>query len=100
MPLAYVHVVQVLVDTLLVLAPFALYPKMGVISILLSGMLVLFYRGFLALSKSFLDPLGNSDLTSIGQSLSVDVLISEANEDSLRWMAAAAAMPTSSGKYV
>ena len=98
MPLAYVHVVQVLVDTLLVLAPFALYPKMGVISILLSGMLVLFYRGFLALSKSFLDPLGNSDLTSIGQSLSVDVLISEANEDSLRWMAAAAAMPTSSGK--
>ena len=43
----YVHLVQLLVDTLVLLAPFALYPKLGVLTVLLSGILVIFYRGFL-----------------------------------------------------
>ena len=60
MPLSYVHLVQLLVDTLVVLAPFALYPKLGVLTVLLSCILVIFYRGFLQLSKSLLDPFGTA----------------------------------------
>jgi hypothetical protein len=59
MPLAYVHVVQILVDLLLVLAPLALYPKVGALAVPLCGILTLFYRGLLELAKSFLDPFGN-----------------------------------------
>ena len=33
MPLSYVHLVQILVDTLIALAPFALYPKLGVLTV-------------------------------------------------------------------
>lgn len=59
MPLSYVHLVQILVDTLIVLAPIALYPRLGALTIPLCGVLCIFYRGFLTLSKSFLDPFGN-----------------------------------------
>jgi hypothetical protein len=58
MPLAYVQLVQVMVDTLVVLSPFALYPELGSLSIPLVGILTLFFRGLLKLSKSFLDPFG------------------------------------------
>ena len=54
MPLAYVHFVQVVTDVVLVLAPFALFPRLGALSVLLSGILGLFYRGLLQLSRSFL----------------------------------------------
>jgi len=37
MPLAYTHFVQVLVDTFLALAPFALYPELGVWAVLSVG---------------------------------------------------------------
>ena len=47
MPLAYVHLVQIHVDTLIVLAPFALYPRLGALTIPLFGILTIFYRGFL-----------------------------------------------------
>ena len=98
MPLAYVHVVQVLVDTLLVLAPFALYPKMGVISILLSGMLVLFYRGFLALSKHTSTHWATRTSHRLGRASLSTCSSRKRTRTPLRWMAAAAAMPTSSGK--
>ena len=77
MPLAYMHIVQVLVACLRALADRAL--PQGAIALLsdpatpeLSHLsrvrelsiflwrLALFYRGFLSLSKSFLDPFGNS----------------------------------------
>lgn len=58
MPLAYVQLVQVLVDSLLVISPFALYPSVGILSVPLVGLLALFFRGLLQLSKSFLDPFG------------------------------------------
>ena len=45
MPLAYVQLVQVLVDSLVVVAPFALYPSVSVLSVPLVGLLVLFFRG-------------------------------------------------------
>ena len=91
MPLSYVHLVQLLVDTLVVLAPFALYPKLGVLTVLLSCILVIFYRGFLQLSKSFLDPFGNGD--SLTANFSIDCLIAETNAGSVRWLHAARELP-------
>ena len=61
MPMAYVHLVHLLVDSLLLLSPFALYPKVGWVIVPLSGLLTLFFRGLLELSKSFLDPFGNEE---------------------------------------
>jgi len=37
MPLSYVHFTHFLVDSLLLLAPFALYPKTGAFSIFITG---------------------------------------------------------------
>lgn len=87
MPLAYVHLVQLLVDTLTCLTAPALYPKIGIISVALTALLTLFYRGLLELSKSFLDAFG---LRTPGeQPIEVDVLMSEVNAD-LRQMATGA----------
>jgi len=47
MPLAYVHIVQVLVDFLLIGAPAALYPKLGMLAVPVSAILTVFYRGLL-----------------------------------------------------
>ena len=91
MPLSYVHLVQLLVDTLVVLAPFALYPKLGVLTVLLSGILVTFYRGFLQLSKSFLDPFGNGD--SLSENFSISCLLCETNSGSVRWFSAIQDLP-------
>ena len=59
MPLAYVHLTHCLVDVLLLIAPFGLYPHLGVLSVPMAGIISIFYRGLLELSKSFLDPFGN-----------------------------------------
>ena len=91
MPLSYVHLVQLLVDTLVVLAPFALYPKLGILAVLLSPILVLFYRGFLQLSKSFLDPFGNGD--SLSENFSISCLLCETNAGSVRWFNAIQQLP-------
>ncbi|CAB9515685.1 expressed unknown protein [Seminavis robusta] len=94
MPLAYVHLVQVLVDSLLVLAPFSLYSGMGSLSIPLTGLLTLFYKGLLELSKSFLDPFGVEGYP--GQNIRVDVLVSELNFGAAsRWVVAAKSCPPS-----
>ena len=50
-PRRYVHIVHLMVDSLLILAPVALYPKVGALSVPLAGILTLFYRGLLELSK-------------------------------------------------
>ena len=92
MPLAYVQLMQVLVDTLVVLAPFALYPELGSLSIPMTGLLTLFFKGLLELSKSFLDPFGVEGNT--GQNIRVDVLVSELNFGaSSRWVKAGAVLP-------
>lgn len=92
MPLAYVQLVQVLVDSLIMLAPFALYPELGTLSVPLSGVLALFFRGLLALSKSFLDPFGVEGFDA--QNMKVDVLVSELNFGaSKRWLQAGAFLP-------
>lgn len=85
------HFVQVVTDVVLVLAPFALFPRLGTLSIALSGILGLFYRGLLELSKSFLDPFGNDG--SIGQNLQIDCLLGEINAKSEAWAYGAGELP-------
>ena len=92
MPLAYVQLVQVLVDSLVILSPFALYPELGILSVPLTGLLALFFRGLLVLSKSFLDPFGVEGFEE--QNIRVDVLVSELNFGaSRRWMLSGATLP-------
>ena len=87
MPLAYMHIVHVLVDTLLYLAPLALYPKVGALAVPLSGILTLFYEGLLNLAKSFIDPLDNERVHRGG--ICIDTLIAESNAGAVRWLYAA-----------
>lgn len=92
MPLAYVQLVQVLVDSLVALSPFALYPELGSLSIPLVGLLALFFRGLLTLSKSFLDPFGVEGFEA--QNIRVDVLVSELNFGAAkRWIQAGGTLP-------
>lgn len=92
MPLAYVQLVQIIVDSLVWLAPFSLYPSLGGLSIPLVGLLTLFFKGLLELSKSFLDPFGNEGYPD--QNIRVDVLVSELNFGaSNRWTKAAEYLP-------
>ena len=59
MPLAYAHLVQILVDTFVLTAPLALYADLGDYSVFAVGIITLSFTGFLNLSKIFLDPLNN-----------------------------------------
>lgn len=93
MPMAYVQIMEVLVDTLTYLAPLALYTKMGAFNIVSTGLLTLFFKGLLELSKSFLDPFGKDGYRS--HNINVDVLVSELNFGaSSRWVEAGDAMPS------
>lgn len=99
MPLAYVHLVQVMVDSLVFLAPFALYPELGSITIPLVGLLALFFRGLLALSKSFLDPFGVEGFGE--QDIRVDVLVSELNFGAAkRWIQSGKTLPEGLSKTI
>ena len=95
MAMAYVQLVQVLIDSLVALAPLALYPQAGSLSIPLAGLLTLFFKGLLELSKSFLDPFGNRrvSLTGLSADINVDCLIGEANAGSLVWPQGAQKLP-------
>ena len=94
MSLAYVQFVQVLVDVLVALAPFSLYSDMGSLSVPLTGLLTLFFKGLLELSKSFLDPFGVEGYPA--QNIRVDVLVSELNFGAAsRWVTAAKILPES-----
>ena len=92
MPLAYVHIAQTALDTLLAAAPLALYPKLGLaLSMLVATGLTLFYRGLLALAKSLLDPFGADGRTAT--TLSLEVLVCESNAGSTRWLEGNARLP-------
>jgi hypothetical protein len=93
MPLAYVQLVQVLVDSLVLSASFGLNPELGNLAVPLTGILTLFYKGLLELSKSFLDPFGVEGYP--GQNIRVDVLVSELNFGAAsRWIKAGASLPS------
>jgi len=95
MPIVYVQLVQILVDTLVWLAPFSLYPELGSLSIPLCAIMTHFFKGLLELSKSFLDPFGNDGYPE--QNIRVDVLVSELNFGAAsRWVVAAEQVPSRS----
>lgn len=97
MPVAYVQLVQILVDSLVWLSPFSLYSGLGSLSIPLCGLLTLFFKGLLELSKSFLDPFGNEGFPD--QNIRVDVLVSELNFGAAsRWFQAANHLPVRNTK--
>ena len=86
MPLAYAHIVQVLVDAVLWLYPvMAFSSSMPIIlSILGTGLLTLFYQGLFDLAKQFLDPYDNENYGAGDDPLVVDTLIAETNAGSVR----------------
>jgi hypothetical protein len=88
MPLAYAHIVQVLLDVVLWMYPFmALSSGMGWwFSILGTGLLTMFYQGLFDLAKQFLDPYDNENYGKGDDPLVIDTLIAETNAGSVRWM--------------
>jgi len=93
MPMAYVHLVHLLVDTFLVSTPFVLYPRCGVLVVPAAGLLTLFFRGLLELSKSFLDPFGNEGSDGQEEFIRTDTLLAECNSASTRWWRGAERLP-------
>jgi len=86
MPLAYTQFVQILVDTYVLIAPFALYAELGAYAIVAVGLITLFYTGLLNLAKIFLDPLNNENYCEADANfLDLGVLIRESNGASTRW---------------
>ena len=98
MPLAYAHIVQVLVDVILWMYPFMAFssgmtPLLGVLG---TGLLTIFYQGLFDLAKQFLDPYDNENYGKGDDPLCVDTLIAETNSGSIRWMNSFAQQPFSS----
>jgi hypothetical protein len=92
-PLAYAHIVQILVDCFLLIAPFALYSELGIWSVMAVGILTLFYSGLLDLAKILLDPLDNDNFYDDSVNVDIGVLIRESNSGSTRWKYAAEQLP-------
>jgi hypothetical protein len=92
-PLAYAHIVQILVDCFLLIAPFALYSELGIWSIAAVGLLTLFYSGLLDLAKILLDPLDNDGFYDASVNVDIGVLIRESNSGSTRWRYSAELLP-------
>jgi hypothetical protein len=93
MPLAYVNLVQLLVDTFVVIAPFALYADLGNYAVFAVGILTLFYTGLLNLAKIFLDPLNNEAFCENSVFMDLGVLIRETNSDTIKWKSASKQVP-------
>ncbi|CAJ1948501.1 unnamed protein product [Cylindrotheca closterium] len=92
-PLAYAHIVQILVDIFIFLSPFALYSEVGVWSTPAVALLTIFYSGLLDLSKLLLDPLDNDDFYNDSVNMDIPVLIRESNSGSTRWSQGAQCLP-------
>lgn len=95
MPLAYAHIVQVLVDVILWMYPFMAFstgmtPYLAVIG---CGLLTMFYQGLFDLAKQFLDPYDNESYGKGDDPLCIDTLIAETNAGSIRWMNGLATKP-------
>ncbi|GMH61657.1 hypothetical protein TL16_g03304 [Triparma laevis f. inornata] len=102
MPLAYAHIVQVLVDVVLWLYPVMSFSSgMGVVlGVLGCGLLTLFYQGLFDLSKQFIDPYDNENYGQGDDPLVVDTLIAESNAGSVRWINAFEFQPWNSEQIV
>jgi hypothetical protein len=98
MPLAYAHIVQVLVDLVLWMYPLmAISSNMSpMLAVLGTGLLTVSYQGLFDLAKQFLDPYDNESYGKGEDPLVVDTLIAETNAGSIRWMHGLEQMPVSS----
>ena len=87
MPVAYEHFVQVLVDVLCLMAPFALFPRAGLLTFFFSPLVCLFFEGLMELCKTLLDPFGNRRVSNADfrADVQVDVLIAESNSGLGLW---------------
>ena len=97
MPLAYAHIVQVLVDVILWMYPVMAFssgmaPTLGILG---TGLLTLSYQGLFDLAKQFLDPYDNENYGKGDDPLCVDTLVAETNSGSVRWMNGFDQMPFS-----
>lgn len=93
MPLAYVQLVQLLVDTFVISSPVALYASLGEASIIAVGLVTLFYTGLNNLAKIFLDPLNNEEFCENSIFMDIGVLIRETNSISTEYVKAGAKLP-------
>ncbi len=100
MPLAYAHIVQVLVDVILWMYPFMAFSTgmTPFLSVLGTGLLTMFYQGLFNLAKQFLDPYDNESYGKGEDPLCIDTLIAESNAGSVRWMNGLAEVPYSVDK--
>ncbi|KAG7369529.1 bestrophin, RFP-TM, chloride channel [Nitzschia inconspicua] len=97
MPLAYAHIVQVLVDLILWMFPIMAFstgmsPLLVVVG---TGLLTISYQGLFDLAKQFLDPYDNENYGRGEDPLCVDTLIAETNAGSVRWLYGFEEMPYS-----
>eukprot|EP00587_Corethron_hystrix_P001577 CAMPEP_0113328384 /NCGR_PEP_ID=MMETSP0010_2-20120614/19989_1 /TAXON_ID=216773 ORGANISM="Corethron hystrix, Strain 308" /NCGR_SAMPLE_ID=MMETSP0010_2 /ASSEMBLY_ACC=CAM_ASM_000155 /LENGTH=1182 /DNA_ID=CAMNT_0000189705 /DNA_START=372 /DNA_END=3919 /DNA_ORIENTATION=- /assembly_acc=CAM_ASM_000155 len=100
MPLAYAHIVQILVDAVLWMYPLMAFVSgmslvLGVIG---TGLLTIFYQGLFDLAKQFLDPYDNENYGRGDDPLCIDTLIAETNAGSVRWMNGFDQLPFSAAK--
>ena len=86
-------VVQILVDTFILVAPAALYVDLGGYSVIAVGILTFFYTGLLDLAKVFLDPLNNEGFAKSSLNMDLGVLLRESNAGSVRWKDSGSQLP-------
>lgn len=98
MPLAYAHIVQVLVDIILWMYPFMAFSSgmSGFLTVMGTGLLTVSYQGLFDLAKQFLDPYDNESYGKGEDPLVVDTLIAETNAGSVRWMNGLSQFPVTS----
>jgi len=92
-PLAYAHFVQIMVDTLLFIAPMALYKDLGPFTIPTVAIMTIFFGGLLDVSKVMLDPLDNEDYCDGVIDINVGVFIRQANYGAIKFKQGAETLP-------
>lgn len=98
MPLAYVQLVQILTDFLVLSTPFALAHSLGGLAVVSgTAVVTLFHSSIVNLAKYFLDPLNNEVEQRGGDSgiggIDCRTLIQETNLGSERWRKSSAWVP-------
>eukprot|EP00966_Prymnesium_polylepis_P028497 659762-Prymnesium_polylepis.1 len=97
MPLAYTHLMQLLVDLLVIFTPFALLSSVSGLlpAVVGTGAVTLFYSSLLLLAKMFCDPYDNEQFggQKYGIAINVDCLLQETNSNSERWRRGAVWVP-------
>jgi hypothetical protein len=101
MPLAYVQLVQILTDGLILSTPFALVHALGGRAsfgvVCGTAVVTLFHSSIVMLAKLFLDPFNNEVESRGGDpgigGIEVDTLLQQTNVGSERWRRSAASVP-------